>query len=415
MRRLLLSVILLTGFATAAAAAEDADLYRKSEMAFRAKDYVAAVAGYSEIIDKFPSSRYYPYARYSLGWAQFETGRFEDAEKTFDGFLTEFHEHPLAAESLFKLGQSLYEQKKYAAAVEKLTLFIREYSLNAKIPNAAYLIGQSLAKSGDPEKAAEAFRKCLTLAPAAAFADHARLGLALSLFETGRYDESMKAFEAAPKDAALAAEFAFGRARALAALGRHAEAEAAFVRVGQDFAGSPIEPDSLFWRGESVYHQARYPEAAAVFTDYLSRYPSGELADDARYDLGRTRLAMKDPEAAFGEFEIVAEAGRNDALRAASWCELGDLYLDRGDPEKALETYDRVLKEFPSSGFADDAQYRMATALGKLGRADASNLAFKTLLLNFPDSRFAPAARAALDAASQAPDNAVKSVKTVKP
>ena len=415
MRQVLLTLLMLTGYAAAAAAAEDAELYRKAELSFRSKDYVAAVAGYSEIIDKFPSSRYYPYARYSLGWTQFETGRFEDAEKTFDGFLTEFHDHPLAAESLFKLGQSLYEQKKYAAAVEKLTLFIHEHSLNAKIPNASYLIGQSCAKSGDAEKAAEAFRKCLALAPAAAFADHARLGLALSLFELGRFDESLKSFEAAPKDRAMAAEFAFGRARALAALGRHAEAEAAFIRIGEEFAGSPLVPDSLFWRGESVYHQARYPEAAALFTDYLSRYASGELADDARYDLGRTRLAMKDPEAAFGEFEIVAEAGRNDALRAASWCELGDLYLERGDPEKALEAYDRVLKEFPSSGFADDAQYRMATALGKLGRSDASTLAFKTLLLNFPDSRFAPAARAALDAASQAPDNAVKSKQPVKP
>jgi len=60
------------------------------------------------------------------------------------------------------------------------------------------------------------------------------------------------------------------------------------------------------------------------------------------------------------------------------------------DFSKAIENYQRIIKEFPASELYDDALYHLAVALDKSGRVEEARLLYERLVTDYPKSRYAP-------------------------
>jgi len=58
-------------------------VYWTAETYFKAKDFPSALKYYSEIIEKYPTSRFYVFARYSKAWSLYELGDYEAAIQEF--------------------------------------------------------------------------------------------------------------------------------------------------------------------------------------------------------------------------------------------------------------------------------------------------------------------------------------------
>jgi TolA-binding protein len=93
-------------------ASEEA-LYWMAETYFKSGDFLGAIKSYSEFIEKYPTSSFYPYAKYSKGWALLELKDYDRAITEFEDLVDKFPTHPLAVESRFKIGQSYFEMERY--------------------------------------------------------------------------------------------------------------------------------------------------------------------------------------------------------------------------------------------------------------------------------------------------------------
>ena len=124
----MLVFVFFSSSALAATPNEDEAVYWTAETYFKAKDFPSAIKYYSEIIEKYPSSRFLVFSKYSRAWAYDEIGDYEKALSEFEGVAADFKDHPLAIESKYKIGQCLYELKRYESASKVLKEFVERYN-----------------------------------------------------------------------------------------------------------------------------------------------------------------------------------------------------------------------------------------------------------------------------------------------
>ena len=95
---------------------------------------------------------------YLLGTALINEGQIAEGQKRVDRILSKGD----SAEARFLLGNQMFAAKDFPAAVKQLASAIE---LNPSLPGLQSLYGQALLNTGDPDAAAEAFRKELAADP----------------------------------------------------------------------------------------------------------------------------------------------------------------------------------------------------------------------------------------------------------
>jgi len=82
---------------------------------------------------------------------------------------------------------------------------------------------------------------------------------------------------------------------------------------------------------------------------------------------------------------------------------LGMLRLQRGSARSALDHFTRYLSRNPRAELAPEALWGKAQALSGLGRGAEARRSYASLLERYPDSTYAAAARAKLEASKSEP------------
>jgi len=126
------------------------------------------------------------------------------------------------------------------------------------------------------------------------------------------------------------------------ALGDIDEERAAYVVAYKDFIGG------------------RYQSATEGFNAFLSVYPSGALADNARYWLGETYYLEGKHKQARHQFETIVSAEASSAKFAEAKLKLGYVMQAQGDLKAAQTELQSVVDEFPGSTAALKAERRLS-------------------------------------------------------
>lgn len=92
-------------------------------------------------------------------------GNLELAMKEFTDYLTWFGDTDLAPNAQFYLGDILYNQKQYDAAVQAFDRVLEAYPKNSKTQDARLMKGRALAKLGQRSEAEKEFRAIVSQAP----------------------------------------------------------------------------------------------------------------------------------------------------------------------------------------------------------------------------------------------------------
>ncbi len=118
----------------------------------------------------------------------------------------------------------------------------------------------------------------------------------------------------------------------------------------------PSDPEALYFRGFKLTKDKKYDQASATFRRFLKLYPHNRLADHARY-----------------------------------W--LGEIYYTRGDWERAILEFDRVIKEYPGGDKVPAAILKEGFSFDKLGSKKEARLLLEKLIEKYPHSPEAGKAR----------------------
>lgn len=186
----------------------------------------------------------------------------------------------------------------------------------------------------------------------------------------GRLDEGKFFGEKTMKDASL--EFDIIRSRLnkmeqeIAALrkkvedleaGKPAEGETAQASPGMEpeaggkTAGGPAgdDPKNLYASSYESLKNEQYADAKAGFSEFMKKYPTHELADNAQFWLGET-------------------------------------YYKEKDYENAILTYEKLLKDFPKSPKVPAAMLKQARSFEAIGDEKTAKVIYQLLIQKYPGS-----------------------------
>ena len=189
--------------------------------------------------------------------------------------------------------------------------------------------------------------------------------------------------------------------------------------VFETYPNDPLGRDALLMVADSFFKQggSGYTEARFRYRDYLNRYPGAERRDYARYqfaltydkeierpdrDQTATREAIDQYQALIREYPTssfaIAAKERVRVLTdllAEHDFEVGYFYMRKGSPGAALTRFTEIEQRYPEYAGRDKLFFYSARVLTKLGRREEADRYYAKLIEEFPESEWAERARGA--------------------
>lgn len=336
-------------------------LYSFAEQAAEAGAYRAALRAHEIILERHPDAPVAPGARRGLGrmherWAENSPAASAEREKhykkalaAYRTFLDEHPQHEAYPSVLRAVGRIQQDVLFELGAAEKTLQEVADrYPKTEAARRARYDLGRLRVMRGDLTKARLAFSR---------LAEH-RLGSS-DLAQQARYQEALLQFYEGAFDAA---------GSILGTLAKSTEADVSNdgIELGVLLAENAASRDttgqalSLFAKARLKHRQRQETETLALLDELLQDHARSSLADDARFFKARALAKQGRPADAAEAFAQVALAQPKSTLADRSLyraARLQETALD--DPEAALQTYQRLLKDYPGSLRAADVRERI--------------------------------------------------------
>ncbi len=261
-----------------------------------------------------------------------------------------------AANGLLSRGLNELAEAEYRA-------FLSAHGAHPQTAQARYGLGVSLYRQNKPEVAAT------ELAPLSAvdgfeFAAEAAALLGQCLMLAGKPAEAEAAYARVLERFAghdLADDAAGGRVEALYALGRDEDALRQAAGFETQWAESPLRERAEYFAALAQVRRGEDVKAAARLRSMIARFPKGALLGQTRLLLAQASQRTGDLAAARDQYEQLLQ-DKSSPAAADALLGLGQVHYLEGDPQKAGPPLDQLLKRFPDSELAPAAQlYRGLT------------------------------------------------------
>ncbi len=337
-------------------------------------------------------------ALYNYGKLQYELGggRFNEAINLLTRYLNDYPNSARTVEVRRLLAAAYYNSRDYDAAYDAMhALPDRDAEMNAALQKIAYFRGLDAWEQNDPEKARSSLKESASMRVSPRYSSLANFWLGEIDYAQGRYDAARERFDdylrRAPRTEREYALAWFNRGYCGFSQGRYDEAGADFDRFLELYTVSDdYRTDALNRRADCYYVQRRFSDALATFDaamasggrgKHYARYRKaltlgalertdekisllkaivrddrGDYVPDALYEQGRACLAAERyKEGAQALESFVARYPRSPRL-AQAYLDLGLVYLNLGNDDKALECYGRVISAAQGTTEARSAQ-----------------------------------------------------------
>lgn len=125
-------------------------------------------------------------------------------------------------------------------------------------------------------------------------------------------------------------------------------------------AASPGDPGkAVYDKGLELFRASKFNEAYRTFSDYISKYPKGKMAPNARFWLGDCYYNQQEYELAILEYQKVIADYPSDGKAPAALLKQGLAFEKLKDNETAKIVYNKLLKEYPKSDQVETAKKRL--------------------------------------------------------
>ena len=279
------------------------------------------------------------------GRARYQRGEFEEAREAFERAAQGGGDRAVTREARYWLGETLLRLGR-AREVERVLLLVIQDGPSAEFaPYAAHELGWLALEFNDPRRALGYFDGLLKPGAPPTLAAHARHGRAMALYAVGRYAEARAEWTALigqRPPSQVAAEIPFWLGDTLGRLGEYKEAVA---RLTAFTAGGPrLLIDSGLLRLAWWSRAAGQPlEAVKTYRAFRSAYPNSPEASWGRIGMIQALLDVDDAPAAREEARRLEAADRAGALTVPALLVMSRWATDKARADEAGAVNDDLL------------------------------------------------------------------------
>ncbi len=309
----------------------DVGQFQYANAYYARKEYDRAAAEYERYLSLYPSGADRQAAFFRMAESHRQLHNFNAARKGYEALLLGFTDGDFVGPAAYRMADLCFEDKNYPDALA----YYRKASVRLKDPTLLLSAKYNAARCQEALKATseaiESYEELLTFTDNNPFREASRLGLALLLADSGRKNEAAAQYDALIKETskpALKAEATVRQGLLLQEAGNGEKAVAAFNRALQ-------MPEVGSWKEvaevsllRAAYNSQNYQQVLETYRKSAADFSPGTQ-----------------PEA------LLIAANSNRQL---------------GRDKAARPLYEQIVRDYPSSTYAKDAQYYRLISLYNL-------------------------------------------------
>jgi len=294
-----------------------------------------SAAMFERLRNDYPDSRYRDDVTYRLAHHAFYAEKnLPKAISLVDALLAGTRDARIREHTLNLRGQIAVEKQDWSAVRETYAAFLREFPNSTRRPIAEFWIAESLCREKKYEAA----------------------------------DQRLAALQQQTADSRepWVAQVWLRRAQVLGHLGRWDEAHDVAKQIADRWPGFPQQYEADFVIGRALALRAELDAAREAYRRVINS-PSGAktvTAAMAQWMVGETYFHQKNYEAALREYLRVEILYDYPVWQAGALLQAAKCREQLGEWNEAVALYNRVVKEYPSTPFADRAKQRLSSAQG---------------------------------------------------
>ncbi|MEJ2149141.1 MAG: tetratricopeptide repeat protein [Chloroflexota bacterium] len=338
-------------------------------------------------------------AQLGLADLSLQRGDFPSARAVLDSMLSQYPDHVLAAEAIFLRGEANLGLNNWQdAIVDFQTYLARKPGL---IDTYVYeRIGDAYLALGQNDQAMAAYEQALSAERYLLGHLQLREKVAIIYRSLGNTDAAVAQYRAildVAENAGYRATIEFALAQTLLEGG---QPDAGYEQLSRVFMTYPQSSEALsalialrdagyeldpYQRGLVNFNNDLYENAPQYFYDYLAATEPGDYRSEAflyiaysYHQIGNLGAALTELQTLINNFDP-EDAGWGDA-----WLEVGAIYAEQGDTEKAYTTYEQFAADYPEVPQAADALQQAGLLAESLGDNTRAISYYQQLAANYP-------------------------------
>lgn len=322
----------------------------------------------------------------------FQDRLYDVAAEKLEQFLRSYPQSTSLNEVSWLLGQSLYFQGKYEAA---LAVFQKQSPApleggDGKQTPVKFWEGETLTALKRWPEASAVYQRFLQADPQSEQAPQARLALGYALFQEGRRKDALeilKEMESGDVKNGLVQKAALLRAQILLADGQLSEAKEALNKLIAQKPARAVLLEAAYWMGEIVLKEGKPDDALNSYRKITTneRVSSKKLLSQAWFGTGEAFYAQKDWSEAADAFEKAFRT-EEDPQRL---CVAMQRFLDCHRENQSLSSGTIRLREFAKETGQPLALYAIGQSFQQAGNTDAAIAELDGLIKTYPNSKWA--------------------------
>jgi TolA-binding protein len=358
----------------------------------KSEDYQEAARWYRVYVDSFPTDPRAPSMRFLLAESLFEDRRFAAAAAEYERTAYDYPRHEKTADAGYAALLAYSQQEKQAKgeelrlvrgrSVESALRFAEANPGDGRAAGVLTNAAEKLYTNNDPNSAAIVARRVLAIRPPPA-PDLRRTAwtvVAHVEFQQGAFDRSERAYREAlaltPKNSSNRAPLTERLAASVYKQGEQARAAGQmrvaadqFLRVGSVAPDSPIRANAQYDAAASLIALKDWNAAARVLEGFRRDYPKHPLQAEVPGKLAVSYMESGQVLKAAAEYEAIAATGKDVALARGALWQSAELYEKAGQERGEAAAYERYVRQYPRPlEPAIEARYRLAEISRKAGR-----------------------------------------------
>jgi TolA-binding protein len=397
--------------------------YWLAESEYQGGDYRNALKQYQSIVNS-PKHPRREEGMYGIGWTYYKQGDFPKAVAAFEQLIVAYPSGKFSFDGRLRLGDCYFQQKDYKKAAGAYRTVIRLFPKNDGADYALYQLGQTFYRSGDHEQASDQFEAVVKTYPNSNLADDAQYALGWMKFQRKDYLAAVKDFQSTISNypaSELVPRAYYSIGDAYYNLRQYPAAEKSYRQVIQRFPKSPLAADALkgiqyclvaqgksseavntidayvkenpssanneqleLNKGELLFSQKQYLEAAQAYRSFASTYPRSNLKAQALYWLARSlQESGNDANAAKPYLDAADASNAPMNIKGNALLESARISLKLKDYEQAFKVLDRAEKDLAETEFASVVAYLKGIVFYENGATDDAKSKFEFVISKF--------------------------------
>ncbi len=338
------------------------------------------------------------YSSYYLGVCYLNTQNLVGALAAFDAARRMNFNKSIQEDAAFNHAKVQISMGNSAAAIKELLEFTKTFPNSAYEGEATELLSDAYLTSNN-YPAAIAYIEGLKKRTPKLNTIYQRMtyNQGINEFNADNYDKAIYYFIKSvqnPEDFELKTAATYYKAESFFAQKRYVDALPVYSEisnVSEASKGANFALKSLYSMGYIYYNQKDYDKAATYFKDFTTKIrdktPKPNY-DDAMMRLADCYFAQKNFAAASQIYDIVAISGQEDKDYALF--QKAQTLQFQGKEAMAKDNYNKIIKDYPSSPYSDDALYKSGEIDLNLGNTQTAIDAFSKLIQTKKGSNWVP-------------------------